>query len=99
MASISLGRSFSEGDIVRHFKRELATPDELASEPKLHMYKIIAFAKHTETSELLVIYRALYGQCETFARPANMFMSEVDRTMYPEVKQQYRLEKVEEEAV
>lgn len=97
MSSISLGRTFSEGDIVRHFKYELATPEELIAEPKLHMYKILAFATHTETNELLVVYKALYGDGRTFARPANMFTSEVDRNKYPEIKQKYRLEKVEVE--
>lgn len=83
-------RDIQTGDIVQHFKREWVSAD--TSE---YLYKVLAFASHTETGEKLVIYQGLYAPFKICARPYAMFMSEVDREKYPEIKQQYRFEKVQ----
>ena len=83
-------REIRAGDIVRHFKREW-----VSDETSEYLYKVLAFAKHTETGEKLVIYQALYAPFKICARPYAMFMSEVDREKYPDIKQQYRFEKVQ----
>jgi len=85
-------REFRVGDIVKHFKREL-----VSEESSEYIYKIIAFARHSETEENLVIYQGLYSPYKTCARPYEMFISEVDRDKYPDIKQKYRFEKIETE--
>ena len=84
-----LKRDIYVGDIVQHFKREWVSSD--TSE---YLYKVLAFAQHTETGERLVIYQALYAPFKVCARPYAMFMSEVDREKYPDIRQKYRFEKV-----
>lgn len=88
-----------KGDIVSHFKRETLTIRQIEDNDNLYMYEVMDFARHTETGELLVIYKALYdGEpigCDVhsgdiFARPFDMFMSEVDHKKYPNIKVKYR---------
>ena len=82
-------RDILVGDIVQHFKREW-----VSSETSEYLYKVLAFAQHTETGEKLVVYQGMYAPFKICARPYDMFMSEVDREKYPKIRQKYRFEKI-----
>lgn len=45
-------------------------------------YELIDIAKHSETCEEMVVYRALYGEHGLWVRPAAMWTEEVDRDDY-----------------
>ena len=59
--------------------RELPRQNEIWRHFQNKLYKIIAIALHTETDEKMVVYQAMYGNNGIYARPLDMFMSEVDR--------------------
>jgi hypothetical protein len=54
--------------IYRHFKGNL--------------YELIGIAKHSETLEPMVVYRALYGEGGLWVRPAHMWSEQVERDDY-----------------
>ena len=54
--------------IYRHFKGNL--------------YEVIGVASHSETMEPMVVYRALYGECGLWVRPAAMWNEIVDKDGY-----------------
>lgn len=40
-------------------------------------YEVLGLARHSETEEELVVYRALYGEKGLWVRPFGMFVEEV----------------------
>jgi hypothetical protein len=82
----------AKSEIWRHFKG--------------NYHKIICIGHHSETGEKMVVYARVTPVYENTddgyvvmdepcIRPLDMFMSEVDRVKYPDVKQKYRFERVE----
>ena len=45
-------------------------------------YQLLYVAKHSETLEPMVVYRALYGEMGVWVRPAAMWTAQVDRDGY-----------------
>lgn len=73
-------RPVKVGEVYRHFKGKLV--------------KVIAISQDSEVpGRYNVVYNCGLG---CFNRPYDMFVSEVDHIKYPDVKQKYRFEKVED---
>lgn len=62
-------------------------------------YLVVDVANHSETQDKYVVYRKLYDDGSLWIRPIDMFLSEVDHSKYPDVKQKYRFELQEIESV
>ena len=45
-------------------------------------YELLYIAKHSETEEPMVVYRALYGEGGMWVRPAHMWTEHVERDGY-----------------
>ncbi len=52
-------------------------------------YELIGIAKHSETLEEMVVYRALYGNGGLWVRPATMWTEIVDKDNYHGPRFQY----------
>ncbi len=56
---------------------------------KGNLYEVIGVARHSETQEEMVVYRALYGEHGLWVRPASMWTETVDRDGYHGPRFQY----------
>lgn len=75
-----MDREIQIGEVYRHFKGDT--------------YRVIAIANHTETGDRLVIYKALYGDGNVYARPYDMFAGEIKCKLNERESQRYRFELV-----
>ena len=57
-----------------------------------YTYEIIGVAQDTETDQPMMVYRARYGNGQLYVSPLEMFLSETDRSKYPDAVQTYRFE-------
>jgi hypothetical protein len=90
-----LTRHFKADNTSTEFDRPLPRKGEKYKHFKIgKIVTIIGISRHTETEEISVVY-----ECEghIWNRPLEMFMSEVNKELYPNVEQKYRFELVESE--
>ena len=80
-------REIKIGKLYKHFKGKLYIVLDIVNDSE---------SNNDDEYRKVVIYQALYGDNLKWARPYDMFNSEVDHEKYPEVKQKYRFEEVSE---
>lgn len=80
-------REIKVGKIYKHFKGKLYIVLDIVNDCE---------SNNDEVLKKVVIYQALYGDNLKWARPYDMFNSEVDHEKYPEVTQKYRFEEVDD---
>ena len=52
-------------------------PQGIYQHYKGNLYQVLHTAQHSETEELLVVYRCLYGEYGVWVRPLSMFVQTV----------------------
>lgn len=79
-------REIKIGKVYKHFKNKLYIVLDIVNDSE---------SNNDEVYSKVVIYQALYGDNLKWARPYDMFNSEVDHEKYPDVEQKYRFEEYE----
>ena len=79
-------REIKIGQKYRHFKNKEYIVTDIVYDSE---------SNNDEKLKKIVIYQALYGEGLKWARPYDMFNSEVDHKKYPEVTQKYRFEEID----
>lgn len=71
-----------QGKVARHFKGGL--------------YLILdVHVEHTETNERMILYKALYGDCKVYVRPARMFIEKCTSEQFKKYGQEHRFQLVD----
>lgn len=61
------------------------------------LYEVVDIAVHSESAGVLVIYKSKKDPTLVWARPLDMFLSDVDKEKYPLSRQDKRFVEVREE--
>ena len=60
-------------------------------------YIVTDLAVHSETEEIMVVYKNFSDPSQVWVRPLDMFISKVDSEKYPDVKQEFRFKRIDNE--
>ena len=63
--------------MTEHLPPLIDTPPGLYKHYKGMLYEVMGTVRHSESLEAMTLYRALYGECGLWVRPAAMFNEEV----------------------
>lgn len=68
---------------------------------KGNYYRVLLIAADSETPigekiREMVVYESLYGNHRIWVRPIDLFISKVDKDLYPDADQEYRFQLVED---
>lgn len=60
-------------------------------------YIVTDLAVNSETEEIMVVYKNFSDPSQVWVRPLDMFISKVDSEKYPDVKQEFRFKRIDNE--
>lgn len=99
-AAVGVAKTISIDELHEYKEFEsVGTYNETETGDRLNVYltnenvMVIPVSDSYEMGAEYVVYKSLYDS-GTYLRPYEMFVSEVDKVKYPEVKQKYRFEVV-----
>jgi hypothetical protein len=88
-------QEFKRNDIVKNFRREFLNENDHD-----FIFKILYVADNTETKEKQVVYQAMFSNkmlgydYNVLITPLSKFTQEVNKNVYPNIKQKYVFEKL-----
>lgn len=93
--TIGISKSITEEEILNHECVFLYDVHHTEMKDNIHLFLADGVLRHeSEEYGELVIYKSLYDNHIAFARPLEMFLSEVDHEKYPNAKQKHRFEEI-----
>jgi hypothetical protein len=94
----TMGISYPYVNFTEHLKESVSDVFRVAHTETCKWLTILVvngnyYHNSDECTDTLVVYKPLYNDIKSpYARPVSMFLEQVDKVKYPDVKQEYRFE-------